>query len=87
MGRLLESPRLRARRQAEAVGVGDRGHGRAPGLGWCPGGGRQQLVLTDGCRTGPAVLIDDKSERDAGTRGRCPLAQSTEMHLQSIERS
>lgn len=32
-----------------------------PGLEWCPGGGRQQLVLTDGCRSGTAVLIDDKS--------------------------
>ena len=55
------------------------------GLEWCPGGGRQQLVLTDGCRSGTAVLIDDKSGWDPGTRGRCPLAQSTEMHLQLTE--
>lgn len=58
-----------------------------PGLEWCPGGGRQQLVLTDGCRSGTAVLIDDKSGWDPGTQGRCPLAQSTEMHLQSTEQS
>ena len=51
----------------------------------CPDGGRQQLVLTDGCRSGTAALMDDRSGRDPGAWGWCPLAQSVELHPQSIE--
>ena len=67
--------------------MGDRGYGRATGPRVVPWWREAELVLTDGCRTGTAVLIDDKSGWDPGTRGRCPLAQSTDMHLQLIEGS
>lgn len=57
--------------------AGGTGHGRAPwgiwGLARCPDGGRQQLVLTDGHRSGTAAWTDDRRDRTQGPGGMVPV--------------
>lgn len=60
--------------------AGGTGRGRpsppTPGI-WgrarCPDGGRQQLVLTDGHRSGTAARIDDRRDRTQGPGGMVPV--------------